>query len=125
VQELLQMLADERVGRACFEGRFVIPKEILPKRGVVELMLDVSAVVGSTAMTVTGATFSIQDRPPFEQLSWKLKTEADSAVNLEVELSASMSLESVAGSLVQVEKVLSDGAQELVVEETSEDKGAV
>jgi hypothetical protein len=120
VQDLLEMLAAEKVGRICCQGRFRIPKKVLPKRGVVALMLDIAVKVGKAQMGLIGAEFDVRNRSPYDKIKWRLEPEVDGKFNLRVDIMAYDDLKTVKGRLDRIAEVLSKGVRELITENISE-----
>jgi len=117
--ELLKMFAAGNDGVVCCTGRFLVPRKLLPRLGVVDAMLDVSAKVENAEMVVTGVSFEIQNRPPYGRLRWKLKPETKDATELEVEIAIWGEFKTIGASLEKMSEVLWNGVQELVIETTS------
>jgi hypothetical protein len=113
------MLAEEKKGKVCCEGRFRIPREELPRRGVVNLMLDVAVKMGRAQMGLTGAEFDIRGRPPYRKLRWRLD-EANDQSSLRVNVLAYGDLKMMKGRIDTMTEILSKGVRELIIESISE-----
>jgi hypothetical protein len=123
IQKFLKMFAEEKSGTLCCQGRFLVPREGLPRRGMVDAMLTISPAIGDAQMAVTGVSFDIENNPPYQRLRWKLKSEKKSAVELEVDIETIETFEEGGSLLENMSNVLWSGVQQLVLEVTS-DAGA-
>src|SRR3972149_3153293 len=110
------MFAAEDSGMVCSEGRFLIRRKDLPKRGVVDALLEVSANVEDAQMAITGVSFEIRNHPPYTRLRWKLKPDMKKATELDVGIATADKFEKTEGSLEKTSQVLWQGVQELVIE---------
>lgn len=119
VEEILSMFTRERSGTVCCNGRFRIPKDALPGRGVVSLMLDVAVKVGRAQMGLTGAEFDVRDRPPYRKIRWRLE-EANGKPALRAEILAYGDVKTAKGRMDKMLDVLSRGVRELITESTSQ-----
>ena len=118
VKEFLELTLKQEVKVTCCNGRFFIPKTELPIQGFVRLLLEVSAGVGKAKMNLTGASFDIDGRLPYEEVRWKLRPHKnkDEADEVDLTISAFPGQGGRLGS--QLEKtaiLLSQGVQELVI----------
>ena len=120
VCEYLRLCLQQKVAFTCCEGLFLIPQNKIPKRGFVGLMLEISAGVGKAEMNLTGATFDIQGRAPYEQLNWRRRTISGKGKTeqreIEVTIAAEPSTDESCNCLEDAAIMLSKGVQEFVVE---------
>jgi hypothetical protein len=116
VQELLGMFAAETSGKVCSEGRFLVPRKLLPKSGVADALLDVSASIEKAQLAVTGVSFDIQKYPPYERLHWRLRPPTTAAKELHVAIDTFGDLEEIGGSLEKISQILWKGVHDLVLE---------
>ena len=120
VGALLKLFAQHKAEVTCSEGIFCIPRETMPKKGFISLMLDISANIGNAEMNLTGASFDIQKCAPYEQLRWKQRVisgDGDTERHeIEVAIMGSPETPGIFGLPEQVANILSDGIQKLVIE---------
>jgi hypothetical protein len=118
VGELLEMFAEEDTTVNCCECRFEIPQDGYPADGFVKLMLGFSVGVDQGRMSLTGATFSVEGCPPYDEIRWKQKHKNDNGETdrIEVVISAFPEIEKIGGHLEEVAGLLSDGVRRLIIE---------
>jgi hypothetical protein len=120
VKELWGLFVPQKTAWICCEGLFYIPQDKIPGRGIVGLMLDLSASVGKASVNLTGAAFDVQGREPYETVRWKRRAtpekEPPDRPELEVVITACPAGDGIIGVPEEVATVLSAGIEELILE---------
>jgi hypothetical protein len=119
VQKLLVRYSQQKARVACCEGWFLIQHDKLPKRGFIDLMVDISASAGKAELNLTGASFDIQGCVPFDEVRWrrriiKGKNHKEHS-EIEVALLASPDIDGIGGCVEDVADILSSGIHDIVM----------
>jgi hypothetical protein len=116
LSEVVKLFNTHKTGKVCSEGVFRVGRDSLPRGGLIDLMLNVSAKVGKASMALTGSSFDVSDHAPYDRLAWRVKP---GTKDVEIRVLVYGDRNDAAGDLDTISEIVWAGVEQLALQTVS------